>query len=155
VTSATYRPVALHLRTGVIPDEIKAIGRWVVWRYELRDGKWTKPPFQAATDQRASHSDPATWSPFNTATAAYAAGGYDGIGLVLTDEDDLCAVDLDHVIEPDSGVIEPWRSTSCSCWTPTPNALRPGAGFASSLVVDSRADGASGVRSRCTRPPAT
>ena len=34
--------------------------------------------------------------------------GYGGIGFVFTPEDDLCGVDLDGCLDPETGEIEPW-----------------------------------------------
>jgi putative DNA primase/helicase len=83
----------------------------VAWRYEWRTdkagaGKWTKPPRRAVGEGAASTTDPSTWAPFEAAQRAAARA--DGVGLVLTR--DLVGVDLDHVLEPDSGAIEPWAA---------------------------------------------
>lgn len=90
------RPVALSVRPENIPDELKAIDRWVLWRYQRPDGKWTKPLFSAQTQRHAKTNDPQTWASFEKALGVYEEGGWDGIGFVLTDEDDLVGVDVDH-----------------------------------------------------------
>lgn len=87
-----YRPVIPEK----IPQELKDIPQWVVWRAMPKDGKWTKPPYDAKTGGSASHSDPATWADFGTALKAYHAGGYDGIGIVLTEDLSLVGFDFDH-----------------------------------------------------------
>ena len=48
-----------------IPAELRALDQWVVWRYAIRDGKKTKPPYNARYPKRGAKSDdPTTWSTF-------------------------------------------------------------------------------------------
>lgn len=87
---------------------------WVVWRYEQRDDRWTKPPRRADGRGYAKSTDPETWASYRQAQVA--AAREDGIGLVMVD--DLVGIDLDHVIG-DGGELEPWavevlrRFTGC------------------------------------------
>ncbi len=55
----------------------------------------------------ASVTDPRTWGWHDQAEAAAAAWA-DGIGFVLTAEDDFAGIDLDHCRDPETGVVEPW-----------------------------------------------
>ena len=58
--------------------------RWVLWRFEPRKGKTTKPPYQArAPRKHANCRIKATWADFTAALNAYQAGQGDGIGLCL------------------------------------------------------------------------
>lgn len=96
-------PSALLVRPETIPDLLKSLDRWVVWRYERRTDKggtkkWTKPPYRARTGEKASVTDPSTWCTFDAAVAAYERGDWDGIGLVVCDDDDIIGVDFDHCI---------------------------------------------------------
>ncbi len=94
-----------------IPAELKALKQWVCWRYETRDGKPTKAPIQAErTDKdgkplHAASNRPRTWTDFNTAVAAAARLGLDGIGFNVWTGDGLTGVDLDHVLNPDTGEL--------------------------------------------------
>ena len=75
-----------------IPEELRARPQWVCWRYEDRDGKPTKPPFQ--TDgSRADSTDPGTWTTYENAFAA--RGDFDGIGSVFSGDDPHVGIDLD------------------------------------------------------------
>lgn len=81
-----------------IPEELKQLNQWVVWKYikvENSD-KPTKPPYNAKTGNKASVTDPTTWCSFNDAIKCLANGGdYSGIGLVFTDRDKYGVIDLD------------------------------------------------------------
>lgn len=92
------RPQAPTPRWDAIPTELREIDAWVVWRYEWAKSKWTKVPY-SAHGGHAKTTDPSTWGSFEEARAAYEAGGFDGIGLILVE--DLCGVDLDHVLVGD------------------------------------------------------
>jgi hypothetical protein len=81
--------------------------RWVIWRFEVRDGKTTKPPYQARSPrQHASSNDPRTWCDFPCALSAYRNSQADGIGLCILGSN-LIAFDLDHCRDVTSGTIEP------------------------------------------------
>ena len=87
---------------------LRARLQWVIWRLTWRAGRWTKPPFRCDDPLRfASSADPSSWSSYDTAVAAAAANG-DGISYVLTAEDRFAAVDIDNVLDPVTGTIEPW-----------------------------------------------
>src|SRR5262245_57623890 len=93
-----------------IPEKLRALPNWVVWRYEKRLNsqgvvKITKVCYNARTGKRAKSNDPATWSTFAEAKAAYKGGGYDGIGICLSEN--LIAADLDGCLLAD-GSCESW-----------------------------------------------
>lgn len=104
----TPPPVALPVRAALIPASLRELPGWVTWRYALRSGKWTKPPTRADGKGLAKVNDPATWASFDAAAAAGPQGGAGGIGMVLTA--DLVGVDLDHVLDLDTGDLEPWAA---------------------------------------------
>jgi primase-polymerase (primpol)-like protein len=87
---------------------IKDVRQWLCWRIEERDGKPTKVPYGPRTGQRADSTVPETWGGYDEAVKAYEEHGYDGIGFVFTTEDDLCGVDLDKCVAPETGEIEEW-----------------------------------------------
>ena len=98
-----------------IPDALKALPQWLCWRYEDRDDKPTKVPYQARSGSgepgsdgegkyKAASSRPATWTDF--ATACEHASRFDGIGIAFAGR--LCGVDLDHCRDPQTGELEPW-----------------------------------------------
>ena len=93
-----------------IPTELTARRQWVVWRYEKRDGKATKVPYQACAPTNrgaaagtvrkrpASTTDPSTWRSFQEAAIALRDGPFDGVGYVFSEHDPYCGVDFDECV---------------------------------------------------------
>ena len=98
-------PQALPVIFENIPAELRDHGQWALWRYERRNGKWTKPPFCARTGLAASSTDPTTWASLGDVRAAYEAGGWDGIGFIHLPQNHLTGLDWDHCRDPYSGAI--------------------------------------------------
>lgn len=95
------RPSALAVLPDAIPSSLKARTQWVLWRYDLKNGAYRKVPYQA-NGRPASSVDATTWNSFEPVWRAYAAGGYDGIGIALDGAVDdkgltLAAIDIDKV----------------------------------------------------------
>lgn len=91
----------MKVQVDKIPQYLKENGQFCNWKYELRDGKKTKVPYTPGTTRKASVSDPAAFTTFDT--ASYSTG-YDGIGVRVCDR--LIGIDLDHCIV--DGIILPW-----------------------------------------------
>jgi hypothetical protein len=115
------RPHALAVLAENIPDELKALPRWVAWRYveevdpETGEVDFDKPPVNARTGGLASTTDPRTWSTFDAAMTAMRDRRMDGVGIVLRRTKDqaghsLVAIDLDKCRDPETGSIEPWAA---------------------------------------------
>lgn len=98
---------------------LKERDQWLVWRYETRDGKRTKVPYNARTGQLGKSNDPATWSGFETAVNALLNGKEcDGIGFAFHKDDGLCGIDLDHCREKPNRelaeeILERFKGTYC------------------------------------------
>jgi hypothetical protein len=83
-----------------IPQCLRNLPQWVVWRRAERAGKTTKVPYCAATGAPASITNPATWCSFDGALNVYQRdGAYDGIGFVLTDDAGFTGVDIDDCLD--------------------------------------------------------
>lgn len=126
------RPTALQVLSENIPDTLKQRHAWVCWSYVLRDGRWTKMPFQP-NRLAASSTNPATWSSFDVVMRAYKRGGFDGIGLALDGKPDaaglvLAGVDLDHVRDTPERLAHALRIVadfgSYAEWSPSGEGLR-------------------------------
>ncbi len=101
-------PVALTPRFDCIPRALTELGaRWVLWRYEPKEGGFAKIPKQP-NRKNASSTNSATWSDFDTARKAYEAAPdyFSGVGIILgppIKRDDktayLIGIDFDHCVE--------------------------------------------------------
>jgi len=89
-----------------VPQDLKDHNQWVCWKWQGRDGKRTKPPYDPGTGKRASHSDPGTWGTYQQAIDNL--GRFDGIGYVFTETDPFCGIDIDNCLDPTSGQVAPW-----------------------------------------------
>ena len=90
-------PEALSINFDEIPDELQAYP-FVFWRYEIVEKYVKKPPFNPRTGKRASVADPDTWGSFNEAMDVYLTqkwGKADGVGIMLPENGNLVAVDID------------------------------------------------------------
>jgi len=101
------RPTALPVNTLSIPEDLKALPRWVLWRYTKKkkpNGEfvWSKIPFTCA-NAYASSTNSATWCTFDEAADALLMGDFDGLGIVLGG--DLHGIDLDDCRDPKTGTL--------------------------------------------------
>ena len=91
-----------------IPEELRQLPQWVLWRKETRGGKTTKVLYQVrAPSTRAKSNDPATWATFEEARDAFGKSDsgqwreheiapVSGIGFVFTREAGIVGIDFDH-----------------------------------------------------------
>ena len=64
-----------------LPDSIIQNGLFCCWKYEERNGRKTKMPYQPETGLGAKSNDPSSFVPYKTAVQA---SGYDGIAATLS-----------------------------------------------------------------------
>lgn len=86
-----------------LPDSMAHLAddpRWIVWRYEIAEGRKTKIPY-SITGRKAQSNNPRTWTTFERLKF----DGFEGPGLMLGDG--LQGVDLDACLDAD-GQLEPW-----------------------------------------------
>src|SRR5512135_2822225 len=132
-TTPPARPTALAVIAEAIPAVLVALPQWVVWRFTWKEGRWTKPPFNANTSRHAQSNNPATHAGFYTALNAYRDDrkDFDGIGFAFHQNDGLTGIDLDHVIDPATGELSPaaaaivdaFRGTYCEI-SPSGDGIR-------------------------------
>lgn len=94
------------MRFDTLPDKLIKDALWCVWKYEDRDGKSTKVPYNPRTGGRAQSNNPATFSDFKTAVAAFGTCKYDGMGIGVFPP--FAAIDIDHCVE--DGKLSPLAS---------------------------------------------
>lgn len=80
-----------------LPDSIIQNGLFCCWKYEERNERKTKVPYQPQTGLGAKSNNPSSFVPYKTAVQA---SGYDGIGIGIFNG--ICAIDLDNCVS-DSG----------------------------------------------------
>lgn len=98
-----------YQRCEQVPDELKKLIQWVLWKYETHKGKPTKVPYQVNSPTcKASSTNPKTWSSFNKACFVKEQRDFDGIGFVLCKEEKsssdsannfVIGIDIDHIVE--------------------------------------------------------
>ncbi|MBE6929802.1 MAG: DUF3987 domain-containing protein [Ruminococcaceae bacterium] len=81
----------------VLPDNMVKNGLFCCWRYEERNGRRTKVPYQPDTGRGARSNDPRSFVPYDIAVKSK---NYDGIGIGIING--ICAIDLDNCVT-DSG----------------------------------------------------
>jgi primase-polymerase (primpol)-like protein len=90
-----------------IPQELRNHHAWACWHYAYENNRWSKPPYNPETGDKAEPSDSNTWSDFDTCYEAYHSqltpkeGGrpYDGVSFALDLRWGIVGVDLDHISE--------------------------------------------------------
>lgn len=63
------KPVPLAPRFAAIALALRASRAWLMWRYELSDNRWTKPPRRVSDGGFPKTNDPTTWAEFEAARA--------------------------------------------------------------------------------------
>lgn len=111
---------------GAIPSGLAGLRQWLVWRFEQKEGekKPRKVPYYVSGRRRAgeqgSESDRAALTDLAAARQAFEAGKWSGVGFAFLPGDGLIGVDLDGMIDPDSGeIVERGRNIiqACSSYT--------------------------------------
>jgi hypothetical protein len=92
----------------VVPNDLSERDQWVLWRYEERNGRATKVPYQVGR-RRASSTDRDTWASFEIVINEWrsAPNWYSGPGLVFSPDDPFCGIDLDDSLD-ERGALKPW-----------------------------------------------
>lgn len=95
-----------------IPAALRDRAQWLVWRFESKQGepKPRKMPYYAngarRTGQQGSDEDRARLVPFEQAHGALQSGDFSGIGFAFLPGDGLIGIDLDNVIDPETGEVQ-------------------------------------------------
>lgn len=106
MTSASALPaVALALK---VPDDLSEVNQWLLWRFETRNGRITKVPYQA-NGRKADSTDPKAWASFDDCLRAWGrnAQRYAGLGFVFFKADSFAGIDLDDCLDSE-GNVKPW-----------------------------------------------
>jgi len=103
----------IDVTNDAIPDIIRTIENWILWREGERDGKSTKiptKPYRTSGDINCDVTNPSHRRDFDTAWDSFNDSRVtgDGLGFVFTDDVSITGVDLDKCRDPDSGDLEDW-----------------------------------------------
>jgi replicative DNA helicase len=90
-----------------IPIPMRLRNHWVLWKFEKRNDKPTKLPYQVSGALAESNNDQ-TWCDFASVERRYQKGGYDGIGFMFAKDGGLCGVDLDGCRDAATGKVAEW-----------------------------------------------
>lgn len=103
-TNPDERPTPIPVNPDGIHRTLVSYPHWVCWRFEWRDGEWSKPPINPATGQHGKSNEPADAVSFNEALEYHQRDDTDtdGLGFVVTDSP-FTGVDLDDVYDPTDG----------------------------------------------------
>lgn len=89
-----------------IPEELKQLDKWVLWRAEWIEKQqvYSKVPY--STDgYKASSTNVSTWLEFQDAVSL-SDEQYNGIGFVLSNDDNYICLDIDDAVNPDTGQLQ-------------------------------------------------
>ncbi|WP_202822920.1 phage/plasmid primase, P4 family [Bacillus cereus] len=86
-----------HHNFNDIPIGLRNLPQWVLWKYEERNGKKTKVPYQPSGEM-AQANNRRTWSTFATVVKFYLNGDFDGIGFVFSRQDEFVGIDIDKCV---------------------------------------------------------
>ncbi len=104
-------PTTLPIRLDHIPAELAERPQWVCWRWEWtgRTPKpWTKVPINPTTGNKASSTNPATWSTLAAALERQRRlPEIAGVGYVFAADDPYVGIDQDGCRNPQTGHITP------------------------------------------------
>ena len=79
-----------------IPEELRLLPNWCLWKYEWPNGKDKKPtkvPYQI-NGYKCDVTNPNNWISFNEAFACLQSSNYDGLGFIFTNSG-YTGIDLD------------------------------------------------------------
>jgi putative DNA primase/helicase len=93
-------PASASTPNCYVPDDLTERDQWLLWRYESRNGKPTKVPYQL-TGKAADITNPRTWAPFEEVRNKWRRNPqqYAGLGFVFSKEDPFAGIDLDDSLD--------------------------------------------------------
>jgi AAA domain len=136
--AASAKPTALQPCFINIPQELRALPNWIVWRYEPPDRptnpKWRKVPCRIDGKRTDAANRTPYWTTFDACRAAYQRGmagagpRFDGVGFCFDGEigpDGLCYTGVDFDSCCDGNVIElrqrSWIKRLNTYWEQSPS----------------------------------
>lgn len=103
-----------------VPQEMKDINCWVLWKVKETPKGYTKVPIQI-NGNYASSTDSKTWTTYEQVQEAHQRGTGDGIGIVLNNEHGLYVLDIDNTKE--HGYYEEFKNATYCEYSPSGNGI--------------------------------
>lgn len=110
-----YVWLGLSVKKESIPETLKRIEQWVLWRAVRHEATAEKPPRTEKVPyqdngRNASSTKASTWTDFESVIATYEAENedYSGIGFVVKKDNGITVLDFDHVRNGETGEIDPY-----------------------------------------------
>lgn len=96
------KPTPLPIRFEQIPDDLKAIPRWVLWKFAPvkkpnGETEWKKVPC-GLSGKASDSTNPSTWSIYEKVVDAFMFGDFDGIGIAIDGSGDFQGIDIDDCL---------------------------------------------------------
>lgn len=89
-----------------LPEYVANTERWILWKKQSRDGKVTKVPCDKQA-HAVSVNDEGNYLSLEDAFTAYENDArFDGVGWVLSSDDDVVGIDFDDVVSEDGTVSQ-------------------------------------------------
>ena len=120
------KPARMEINHGNIPEEFKEKDQWCLWKWELRDGVWTKPPY-TPNGKPAKSNDASTWSTY--AQACVALPHFDGLGFMFSESNGYVGLDWDNARDPETGRARDWVKRHLSTFNSYSEVSPSGTGF--------------------------
>lgn len=98
----------LEVNEEEIQDELKQLSKWVLWRAEWlpKQQVYSKVPY-STKGFKASSTNSNTWCDFEDAAMHYDVDDkFNGIGFVLSKDDNYICLDVDNAIDADTGQLK-------------------------------------------------
>jgi RecA/RadA recombinase len=108
--SASVRAIAPKIRAVEVPEELRVVPGWLMWRFEQYPGEakarkvpyWTDGTIRHG--QQGSPTDRARLTTFPAARDAAARMGYDGVGFAPLPDFGYAFLDFDNCVGPDGQI---------------------------------------------------
>jgi hypothetical protein len=110
IEAAAEKPARVAFNLAAVPQFLKELPQWVLWKWQRVKDRWTKVPYNPHTGRKASSTDKATWGTLDDIATAWRMRKdyYDGIGFVFVEGGGITGIDLDDCIDPATGQIKEW-----------------------------------------------
>ena len=91
-----------------VPDEMKALPNWCVFRttWNEEKGKKDKSIISPVDGKWGKSNDPSTWTDFETAKKYALEHGAEGLAFALDESSGICCIDLDKCIDKDGNLTD-------------------------------------------------